>query len=409
MSTEIDVIRRLRKSADSKIVMLVLDGLGGLPRRRGGGTELEEARTPNLDALASDGVCGLHETSVAGITAGSGPGHLALFGYDPFDHQVGRGVLGALGINFELTPRDVAARGNFCTLDDQGHVADRRAGRIATDRCRELCEKLRRIDLPEAELHIEPIKDHRFLFVLRGGDLGSRLSDTDPQETGRAPLPVRPLEPDAEPTASLVKHFLDQAKQKLADEHPANMVLLRGFSKLPQWASFEERYGLRGAALADYPMYRGVSRLLGMQVLGSQETLSRKIAATRAAWKDFDFFFLHYKQTDSAGEDGDFDRKVREIEQADAVVPELRELGADVLLITGDHSTPATLKEHSWHPVPVVLGSDTCRPDGVTVFGERACIAGGLGARFPTTDLIPLALAHASRLNKFDGELDGVT
>jgi 2,3-bisphosphoglycerate-independent phosphoglycerate mutase len=408
MSAEIDVIRRLRKSADSKIVMLVLDGLGGLPRRRGGGTELEEARTPNLDALASDGICGLHEPSVAGITAGSGPGHLALFGYDPFEHQVGRGVLGALGINFELTPRDVAARGNFCTVDDQGHVTDRRAGRIATDRCRGLCEKLRRIDVPDAELHVEPIKDHRFLFVLRADDLGSRVSDTDPQETGRPPLPVRSLESDAQRTASLVKHFLDQAKQRLADEHPANMVILRGFSKLPQWALFEERYGLRGAALADYPMYRGVSKLLGMKVVDSQETLSQKVARTREIWADFDFFFLHHKQTDSAGEDGDFDRKVREIEKVDAVVPALREIGADVLLITGDHSTPATLKEHSWHPVPIVLCSDTCRPDGVTEFGERPCIAGGLGPRIPTTDLIPLALAHASRLTKFDGELDGV-
>jgi 2,3-bisphosphoglycerate-independent phosphoglycerate mutase len=395
------IIRELVESAETKIVLLVMDGLGGLPMEPGGLTELETAHTPNLDRLAAQGICGLHQPVAPGITPGSGPSHLALFGYDPIKYQVGRGVLSALGIDFDLKANDVAARGNFCTLDDDGRVADRRAGRIPTEKNEELCALLRQIQLPGVEVFVETVKEYRLLLVLRGEGLSGGLSDTDPQEIGEEPLEPKPLSAEAEETASLVQEFIDQARQILADHHPANMILLRGFSKLPDWPSFEKVFGLRAAAIAAYPMYRGVAKLVGMDVLTTGVPIGEELETLKTHWKDYDYFFFHVKPTDSAGEDGDFDRKVRLIEEVDAVVPQLLALEPDVLLVTGDHSTPSLLKYHSWHPVPVLLWSRHCRTDGVDRFGERACMAGGLGPRIPAVDLMPLAQANAMRLEKF--------
>jgi 2,3-bisphosphoglycerate-independent phosphoglycerate mutase len=395
------IIRDLAESAETKIVLLVMDGLGGLPMEPGGLTELETADTPNLDRLAAHGICGLHQPVAPGVTPGSGPSHLALFGYDPIKYQVGRGVLSALGIDFDLKANDVAARGNFCTLDDDGRVADRRAGRIPTEKNKELCALLRQIQLPGVEVFVETVKEYRLLLVLRGDGLSGELSDTDPQEIGEEPLEPKPSSAEAEETASLVREFVDQARQILADHHPANMLLLRGFSKLPDWPSFEKVFGLRAAAIAAYPMYRGVAKLVGMDVLNTGVSIGEELETLKTHWKDYDYFFFHVKPTDSAGEDGDFDRKVQLIEEVDAVVPQLLALEPDVLLVTGDHSTPSLLKYHSWHPVPVLLWSRHCRQDGVDRFGERACMAGGLGPRIPAVDLMPLALANAMRLEKF--------
>jgi 2,3-bisphosphoglycerate-independent phosphoglycerate mutase len=398
---ELDFIRQLIDPNDTKIVLLVLDGVGGLPMETEGLTALEAAETPNLDMLAARSICGLHQPVAAGITPGSGPGHLSLFGYDPIRYQVGRGVLSALGIGFDLTPRDVAARGNFCTLDDEGRVADRRAGRIPSEKNRELCELLRQIELPNVELFVETVKEYRLLLVLRGDGLSGQIADTDPQDVGERPLEPKPLGSEAEETAQLVQQFLDQARDILADRHPANFMLLRGFAQRPNWPSMEEVFGLRAAAIAAYPMYRGVAQLTGMEVLESGTEVEEEFDTLEANWDDFDFFFVHIKRIDSAGEDGDFDRKVALIEEADAMVPRLLDLGPDVVIVTGDHSTPAKMKYHSWHPVPALIWSETCRPDGVARFGERACMTGGLGPRFPATDLMPLALAHADRLEKF--------
>jgi 2,3-bisphosphoglycerate-independent phosphoglycerate mutase len=393
--------RELVEPDNTKIVLLVLDGLGGLPSDPRGQTELEAAHTPNLDDLAARGTCGLHQPVGPGITPGSGPSHLALFGYDPVEYQVGRGVLAALGIGFELTPQDIAARGNFCTLDQDGKIVDRRAGRIPTERNEELCALLRQIDLPRVEVFVETVKEYRLLLVLRGNGLGQEVEDTDPQKIGVRPLVPKAASAEAEETTRLVRLFLDRAREILADQYPANMVLLRGFSRRPGWPSFEEVFGLRAAAIASYPMYRGVAQLVGMQVLETGPTLQDRIDTLRARWVDHDFFFLHVKRTDSAGEDGDFGSKVALIEEADEALPALMGLQPDALLVTGDHSTPAILKHHSWHPVPVVLWSKHCRPDSVERFGERACIGGGLGPRIPATDLMPLALANALRLRKF--------
>ena len=398
---ELAQIHRLVESNDSKIVLLVMDGLGGLPLELGGLTELEAARTPNLDRLAREGICGLHEPVAAGITPGSGPSHLALFGYAPLRYEVGRGVLSALGIDFELTGRDVAARGNFCTLDEQGLVADRRAGRIPTEKNKELVGLLREIELPGVEVFVETVKEYRLLLVLRGDDLSGEIDDTDPQDVGEKPLEPKARSSQAEGTAELVAQFLDQAREILADHEPANMVLLRGFSKRPDWPQMGEVFGIKPAAIAAYPMYRGVAKLIGMDVLDTGAEVEEEFGVLEDHWPDYDYFFLHVKRIDSAGEDGDYERKVRLIEEVDALVPRLLDLEPDVLLVTGDHSTPSLLKYHSWHPVPVLLWSKHCRADPVDRFGERACMSGGLGPRIPAEELMPLALANALRLEKF--------
>jgi 2,3-bisphosphoglycerate-independent phosphoglycerate mutase len=395
------LLSTLSKEGSSKMVLFVMDGLGGLPLEPGGNTELETARTPNLDRLAAESICGLHEPVAPGITPGSGPSHLALFGYDPVRYQVGRGVLGALGINFPLQPGDVCARGNFCTVDEQGRITDRRAGRIPTERNRELVELLRGIDIPGIEIFVETVKEYRFLLVLRGEGLSGELKDTDPQSTGRPPLPLTPLTTDAERTAGLIEQFVERAREALAGQGPANMVLLRGFSTKPDWPGYTERYGIRAAAVAGYPMYRGVARLVGMEILETGPEFDNQLEVLKRHFDEFDFFFLHYKMTDSAGEDGDFWRKVALIEEVDAAIPRIVDLQPDVLVVTGDHSTPSVLATHSWHPVPVLLRSRYCRPDHVKTFGERECMPGGLGPRFPAADLMQLIMANALRLDKF--------
>lgn len=398
---DLDILQGLSRPNQSKVVLLVMDGLGGLPMQPGGKTELETALTPNLDRLARKGVCGLHEPIGPGITPGSGPGHLALFGYDPIKYQVGRGVLSALGVDFNLQSNDVAARGNFCTIDKDGIVQDRRAGRISTEKNQELCKLLREIKLPGVEVFVETVKEHRFLLVLRGEGLSGDIEDTDPQLTGEAPLAPKARTQHAQKTADLIHQFVEQARKKLKDHHPANMVLLRGFAKHPDWPNIGDVYQLKPAVIAAYPMYRGVARLVGMDVLKNDGTVTGEFETLKQHWSEYDFFFLHVKATDSSGEDGDFDRKVSVIEEVDGFIPQLLDLKPDVLIVTGDHSTPALLKSHSWHPVPVLIWSTHCRSDRVESFGERACLQGGLGSRLPASHLLPIAMANALRLEKF--------
>jgi 2,3-bisphosphoglycerate-independent phosphoglycerate mutase len=400
----LELIAPLVVQNTTKIVMLSLDGLGGLPRSETGRSELETARLPNLSALAAESACGLIRHVAPGITPGSGPGHLGLFGYDPLRYLVGRGVLEALGIEFDLRPGDVAARGNFCTVDRSGRITDRRAGRIPTEVCVRLTERLRGIRLPGVELFVEPVKDYRFVLVLRtrgrGGALSGQLSETDPQTLGRAPLPVKALEPKATATAQRVNAFVVEARRRLADASPANMVLLRGFDRLPKLPRFPEIFGLRAAAIAAYPMYRGLARLVGMEVLKTGGTFRDELATLREHWDAYDFFFVHYKDTDQAGEDGDFDAKVAALERFDASVGDIRALKPDVLVVTGDHATPSVLAAHGWQPVPVLLWSRYCGADPVTAFTERACAAGSLGL-LPSHHLMPLVMANALRLTKF--------
>jgi 2,3-bisphosphoglycerate-independent phosphoglycerate mutase len=397
---DLELLKELTIEADTKIVLVVLDGLGGLPHPETGRTELETASVPNLDQLAKEGMCGLTVPVAPGITPGSGPGHLALFGYDPLRYQVGRGVLEALGIDFELQPGDVAARGNFCTVDEGGTITDRRAGRISTERCAQLVEKLRGIQAEGVQALVEPVREHRFLLVLRGEGLSHQVADTDPQREGLPPLPPRATAPEGERTARAVRRFVAEAARRLQGEAEANMVLLRGFSSCPRWPTMREVFKLRAAAIAYYPMYRGLGKLVGMEPLPSGPRLEDAIASLRENWSRFDFFFLHYKATDTAGEDGDFQRKVQALEAADRAIPALVELEPDVLVVTGDHSTPAVMASHSWHPVPFVMRARWARADGCQAFNEVALRQGSLGV-FPAVEVMPLALAHARRLKKF--------
>lgn len=398
---DFDILQPLIKKNDSKIVFLIMDGIGGLPNE-GNNTELEAAYTPHLDKLAEESICGLQTPVATGITPGSGPGHLGVFGFDPLKYQVGRGVLAANGVGFDLHHGDVAARGNFCTVDEQGKVTDRRAGRISTEKNQQLCALLRdKVSIPGVDVFIETVKEHRLLLVLRGKNLSGKIKDTDPQQTGVPPLSAKATDKDADHTVDLIAEFLSQAQSILKDEHPANMVLLRGFSERPKWPMMQECFGLKSAAIAAYPMYRGLAKLIGMDVLETGQSIKDELQTLEEHWDDYDFFYLHVKKTDSYGEDGNFESKKAVIEEVDRLIPRLRRLQPDVIVVTGDHSTPSKLAFHSWHPVPVLLWSEVCRKDEVSLFGERACLRGGLGPRFPAVDLMVLVLANAKRLEKF--------
>jgi 2,3-bisphosphoglycerate-independent phosphoglycerate mutase len=394
------LMKELHVENESKVILLVMDGLGGLPLTPDGKTELEQAHTPNLDALAKRGLCGLSTPVAVGIEPGSGPGHLSLFGYDPLVYDIGRGVLEALGIGFDLQPDDIAARGNFCTLDENGLIADRRAGRIPTELNQQLVQKLRTIELPGVQTFVETVKEHRFVLVLRGEGLEDGLTETDPLETGKPPMPVRALRPEAEGTAALVNRWVAQAREILADEHPANGINLRGLAKDPGLPQMRDIYGWRAGAIATYPMYRGVAKLVGMDVLPTGETIEDEIETLREHWDGYDFFFVHVKKTDSFGEDGNFDARVEVIEHVDHVLPDILALEPDVVVITGDHSTPAKLKRHSFHELPALIWAEDMRPDDVIAFGERPCMHGGLG-HIRHVDLLALAMAYADRLSRY--------
>lgn len=401
---DFDLMKMLTQKTDSKIILLVMDGLGGLPREVGGPTELEAASTPNLDALAREGMLGLLHPIDVGISPGSGPGHLGLFGYDPLENLIGRGVLEAVGIGLELTGDDVAARGNFCTVDGDGLIVDRRAGRIPTEECARMVCLIEDIRLPGVELIVKPVRDYRFALILRGPGLSAHLNETDPQRTGVAPLQVAPQDDSSEArsTADLVNQWVALVKERIGKESPANMVTLRGWSREPGMPAFEDVFKLKAAALAVYPMYKGLARLVGMEIIPGLNNLDDQVQALHRHWGNFDFFFLHYKYTDSKGEDGDFEAKTAEIEKVDQVIPSLMELHPDVLVVTGDHSTPSVLKSHSWHPVPVLLWAPgTTRANfQVTGFGETQCLTGALG-QFKATRLMRLVTAHARRHVKY--------
>ena len=398
---DLALARELSQEAETKIVLFVMDGLGGLPHPTTGRTELEAAYTPHLDRLARESICGLTVPVAPGVTPGSGPGHLALFGYDPLVYNVGRGVLEAAGIDFDLQPTDVAARGNFCTVDGDGVITDRRAGRIGTERSEGLVAGLREISLGDGvQALVEPVREHRFVLVLRGDGLSDEVTDTDPQKVGVKALASRGTKKDGEGTAKLVNAWVSGAQTYLADKSPANMSLLRGFAKRPDWPQMADVFKMRAAAVAHYPMYRGLAKLVGMETLAVGPTLEDSFDVLRENWDRFDYFFVHYKHTDAAGEDGDYERKVEKIEEVDGAIRTLVEMEPDVLMVTGDHSTPATMAAHSWHSVPFMLHSKWARADRCDNFNEPALAHGSLGT-FPAKESLPLAMAHAGRLRKY--------
>ena len=392
--------RELHVKNDSKIVMLVADGLGGLPLTPGGKTELEAARTPNLDQLARRGIQGGSIPVLPGISPGSGPGHLGLFGYDPLQYVIGRGALEATGIGFELQAGDVAVRCNFCTLDGSGNISDRRAGRIASEESAQLVDKLRQVKVRGLEVFVEPVKEHRFVVVFRGSGLAGNVKDTDPQAVSVPPLDPQPEDEQSRKTAQAAAQFLEQSRKILAGQPKANFLTMRGFASRPDLPTYEDVYGLRACCIAVYPMYKGLASLVGMKISGKAHTLDEQMSVLEKVYKNYDFFFIHYKYSDSTGEDGNFEAKVKKIEELDAAIPRIVKLNPTVLIVTGDHSTPSFLKSHSWHPVPTLLVSDCCRFDNLEQFHERSCIQGGLG-QFQAKHLMTLALANAGRLGKY--------
>ena len=399
------LFRELSVETETRILLVVLDGLGGLPGESGK-TELEAAWTPNMDELATRSELGLTHPIAYGITPGSGPSHLALFGYDPLKYEIGRGVLENLGLDVELRKGDVAIRGNFCTVEERNGrlvVVDRRAGRIPTEKNRELCARLQEAikEVQKVEVLFTPGMEHRLAIRLRGEGLAGCLEDTDPQHTGLEPLPPRATCPQGEKTVAVVKELLARVREVLKGEEKANYILLRGFSEVPHIPSMGELFKLKAAAIATYPMYRGLARLVGMDLLpvGGRE-LEDELETLKGYWDRYTFFYLHVKKTDSYGEDGNFWAKVKVIEEFDRLLPEILELKPDVLVITGDHSTPSGLKGHSWHPNPFLLHSPYVRAEGNRVFSEKACAGGALG-QFPAMEALPLMMAHALKLKKF--------
>jgi 2,3-bisphosphoglycerate-independent phosphoglycerate mutase len=403
----LDTIRSLAKKTDSKILMVVLDGIGGLPLELGGETELASAVTPNLDALARQAQLGQVELVGAGITPGSGPGHLSLFGYDPIKFVVGRGALSAVGIGVKLGFGDVAVRGNFATLNAERMIDDRRAGRPSDEKNAEVVARLKAAipELNGVKVEIYTESEHRFVVVFRnpGTPLGANLSDVDPQTTGVAPLVAQAQDEASQKTAELVNAFVTQAEAALQGEPQVNGVLFRGYSDVPHFPSFDEIYGLRAACIASYPMYKGLASLVGMDVLdveGHEDALEGKVAALKANWDSYDFFYFHVKKTDSTGEDGDFHEKVHKIEIFDELLPQLLDLGPDVIAIVGDHSTPSKLMSHSWHPVPLLIHSQYARKDVAERYTEEEAQKGTLGLR-RGTDVMPLLMANALKLQKY--------
>lgn len=397
------LIKPLVQKNDTRILMIILDGIGGLPVK--GKTELNAANTPNLDALAKESACGLHIPVALGITPGSGPGHLGLFGYDPVECQIGRGILEALGLGLEIKRTDVAVRCNYATIKD-GLIIDRRAGRIPTEQNRLLTKRLQRElgKIDEAEIIFATGMEYRFVVLLRFPEPlepdAAMIADTDPQKEGKSPLHPSPAAKNSERVSKIAEKFINMAHDILKDEEKANYVLMRGFSVMPNIPTFQEAFGLKGLAIATYPMYRGLAKLVEMEAPAIEGTVEDEIAFLKEKYNEYDFFFVHVKKIDSYGEDGNFEGKVAQIEHFDGLLPQILALKPDVLIITGDHSTPSVMKSHSWHPVPVLIKSPYVLGGTSSGFSERECLKGELGI-FPTVNLMPLALANALRLKKF--------
>ncbi len=407
MSTTLDnLYAELTLKPGAKLVLLVLDGLGDLATKEQNFlTPLEAAKTPNLDAIARASAQGRMIPVAPGITPGSGPGHLGLFGYDPLEFQVGRGVIEALGLGIDLKAGDVAARANFCTLDEKGIVTDRRAGRIDTKVCEELCallaSKIKKIG--DTEIIIKAGKGHRFVVVFRGKGLEGPLTDADPHHEG-APvphaMPVDKKSAKAAKTAELVKEFYAQALPLIAKKKPANGFLMRGIAHQPDIPTFQERYQLKPACLAVYPMYKGLAQLVGMKKIEGPQTIAEQFERYVKEYGNYDYFFIHYKYTDMYGEDGNFEAKKKAIEELDAALPILMKKRPDVLAVTGDHSTPCAVKGHSWHPQPVMLTSAISGWDKLERFTETGANSGSLGI-FEAKYLIRLMQANAKMFDKF--------
>jgi len=393
-------IHELISPNNSKIVLLVMDGVGDITNEEAL-TPLMKASTPNLDKLAQLSDLGQTVPVIQGVTPGSGPGHLGLFGYDPIKYQIGRGILEALGEDIEVRELDVVARGNFATIDGN-IVVDRRAGRPATEESAKVVEILNSNikEIEDVKITFYPGKEHRFVLKLTGEGLHDNIEDADPQKEGKPIKYTSPLSTEAEKTARIVNKLLDRIKEVLKDQPRMNFALVRGFSKYPKLPQFPEVYKLKAGAIAVYPMYKGLAKLVGMTIIPTGQTIEDEIETLKKEWNNYDFFFVHVKKTDSYGEDGKFDEKVHVIENVDKVIPEILALNPDVLVITGDHSTPCPMKGHSFHPVPAMFYAKFTRKGLSKAFNEFECARGTIG-NIHATDVMNLILGYSGRLEKF--------
>ncbi|MBA12433.1 MAG: 2,3-bisphosphoglycerate-independent phosphoglycerate mutase [SAR202 cluster bacterium] len=394
-------ISNICKSTNSKIVMLVADGLGGMHHPDYAATELETAKIPNLDKLASISSCGVSTPVLPGLTPGSGPGHMGLFGYDPIKYLLGRGILEGIGIDAPIEHGDVVARGNFCTLDEEMNILDRRAGRISNEQGVSLTNKLNSIVIDNVNVNVHHVMGYRFVLVFKGDGLSDLITDTDPQITGVNPLMSQAKSKNADKTANAVNEFVSKANALFKDDDgPANGLLLRGFSSLPSLPDFNSSYKLKSVAIASYPMYRGIANLMGMDVIKGLNDFNEEINALRSNFNEYDFFFLHYKPADSAGEDSNFEQKVKALEDLDSYIEEILDINPNVLVVCGDHSTPSYMGSHSWHPVPFIIKSQYSQPNSTGVFTELSCRNSEIGS-IKAKELMFTVLAHAGKLNKF--------
>ncbi len=394
-------IQDLVKPNNSKIIMLVVDGLGGLYHPDYGKTELEYANIPEIDNLAKQSDCGLTLPVLPGITPGSGPGHLSLFGYDPIKYTIGRGILEAIGISLNLNSSDVAARGNLCTIDNQtGLIIDRRAGRINSEKAKSIINQLDGLKYKNIKIEVHHVREHRFVLLLKGNGLENNITGTDPEIEGKVTLKSIANDSRSALTAECINYFNEQIKTILADRYTANMALLRGFSKIPDYPNISNKYKMKCAAIAAYPMYKGLAKLIGMSILDSGTSFESEIETLKTNYDKFDFFFLHYKPADAAGEDGDFKQKVKSLEYLNGVLNQVLSLKPDTFILAGDHSTPSVMASHSWHPVPFLINSKLTYGSRIQEFTENQCRNGSIG-NINATQLMLLALAHSDRLNKF--------
>lgn len=396
-----ELFEKISIENQKKMIMIILDGLGGLPIN--GKTELETAKTPNLDDLAFDSELGLTHPISIGVTPGSGPAHLSLFGYDPLKYTIGRGILEALGIGVKIGVKDLAIRGNFATQKN-GVITDRRAGRIPTEKNIEIIsylkKRIKKID--DIKITLFSGEEHRFVLILSGKDLSENVTDADPEEIGKPILYSKAQTKKSEKTAKILNKFIDKLTEELKDFYPVNTCLLRGIAKYPKIPPMSKLFKLKPAAIAVYPMYKGLAQLVGMDILNTNRSIRDEIETLEKNYNNYNFFFIHIKKTDSYGEDGNFKKKVKVIEEFDSLLPRILKLNLDTLVITGDHSTPSIIKSHSWHPNPFLIKAKYQRknPEATTKFSETACAKGVLGI-FNSIDILPLMMANSIKFKKY--------
>ncbi|MGM0440969.1 MAG: 2,3-bisphosphoglycerate-independent phosphoglycerate mutase [Elusimicrobiota bacterium] len=397
------ILNSLVEQNNTKILMVVMDGVGDIPDDSGQ-TALEQAKTPNLDKLARQSSLGLAVPVERGITPGSGPGHLALFGYDPVKNEIGRGVLEASGIGIDLEKDCLAVRGNFATRDSAGIIKDRRAGRITTEKNKELCKKINSEleKIEDVEVKVYPGKEHRFVIIFKGPGLNDNLLDADPQHIDKKEKFVEARDSESEKAQNVANEFIKQVQEILKDEDRANTCLLRGLAKKPDISGFFEKYGLKARALATYPMYKGLARLVGMDIAKDLKSMEDELKdlEKNSKGEEYNFFYFHVKKTDSYGEDGNRSEKVKVIEHFDKLLSQIIEQDFDVICITADHSTPTPLKAHSWHPVPLLINGPYIRVDGGERFTEKECLKGSYSQMY-SKDIMKILLSQADRLKKF--------